>query len=195
MEYYVVWVSETLHVSFIGLTVLIDAFAKLCKATVSFVMSVRPHGTTRLPLGVFSWNLISDCFSIICGENSFYWCMTRTTTALHEDRHSKWPRGLRHEFTVARLLGLLVRSPPTTLMSVSCECYLLSGRCLCFGLITRPEESYRLWCVWEWWRSLDNEEALTHWELLCHGKYWRSMHICNIKFNSAYKEKCFRQKL
>jgi hypothetical protein len=32
-------------------------------------------------------------------------------------------------------------------MSVCCECCLLSGRGLCDGLITRPEESYRLWCV------------------------------------------------
>ena len=28
-------------------------------------------------------------------------------------------------------------------MSVFCECWVLSGRCLCFGLITRQEESYR----------------------------------------------------
>ena len=27
------------------------------------------------------------------------------------------------------------------------ECCVLSGRGLCDGLITRPEESYRLWCV------------------------------------------------
>jgi len=33
-------------------------------------------------------------------------------------------------------------------MSVCCEsCVLLSGRGLCDELITRPEESYRLWCV------------------------------------------------
>ena len=32
-------------------------------------------------------------------------------------------------------------------MSVCCECCLLSGRVLCDELITRPEESYRLWCV------------------------------------------------
>ena len=32
-------------------------------------------------------------------------------------------------------------------MFVSCECYVLSGRGLCDELITRPEESYRLWCV------------------------------------------------
>jgi hypothetical protein len=32
-------------------------------------------------------------------------------------------------------------------MSVSCECCVLSGRALCDGLIPRPEESYRMWCV------------------------------------------------
>jgi hypothetical protein len=30
-------------------------------------------------------------------------------------------------------------------MSVSCECCVLSGRGLCVGMITRPEESYRVW--------------------------------------------------
>ena len=32
-------------------------------------------------------------------------------------------------------------------MFVCCECCMLSGRSLCDGLITRPEESYRLYCV------------------------------------------------
>ena len=32
-------------------------------------------------------------------------------------------------------------------MFVCCECRVLSGRDLCDELITRPEESYRLWCV------------------------------------------------
>jgi hypothetical protein len=31
-------------------------------------------------------------------------------------------------------------------MVVRCECCVLSGRGLCDRLITRPEESYRLWC-------------------------------------------------
>ena len=42
----------------------LGAFAKLRKATISFVMpvrlSVRPHRTTRLPLDGFSWNLIFE---------------------------------------------------------------------------------------------------------------------------------------
>jgi hypothetical protein len=37
--------------------------------------------------------------------------------------------------------------PPGAWMSVSCECCVLSGRGLCDGLVTRPEESYRVWCV------------------------------------------------
>ena len=32
-------------------------------------------------------------------------------------------------------------------MLVCCECCVLSGRGLRDELITRPEESYRLWCV------------------------------------------------
>ena len=32
-------------------------------------------------------------------------------------------------------------------MFVCCECCVLSGRGLCDELITRPKESYRLWCV------------------------------------------------
>jgi len=32
-------------------------------------------------------------------------------------------------------------------MLICCECCVMSGRGLCDELITRPEESYRLWCV------------------------------------------------
>jgi hypothetical protein len=42
------------------------ALEKLRKANTSFVMSVRPHGTTRLPLDGFSLNLIFEDFSKIC---------------------------------------------------------------------------------------------------------------------------------
>ena len=34
-------------------------------------------------------------------------------------------------------------------MSVCCKRCVLSGRGLCDGLITRPEEFYRVWCVSE----------------------------------------------
>jgi len=47
-------------------------------------------------------------------------------------------------------------------MFVCCECCVLSGRGLCDELITRPDESYRLWrvvvCDLE---NLKNDEAMT----------------------------------
>ena len=60
---------------------------------------------------------------------------------------SQRSRGLRRGSAAARLLRLWVRIPPGTCISVSRECCVLSGRGLCDELITRPEESYRLWCV------------------------------------------------
>ena len=60
---------------------------------------------------------------------------------------SQWPHGLKGRSAVARLLRLWVRIPPGAWMSVCCEYCVLSGRGLCDELITRPEESYRLWCV------------------------------------------------
>ena len=57
---------------------------------------------------------------------------------------SQWPRGLRRKSSAARLSEIVV-SNPTGGMDVCCECCVLSGRGPCDELITRPEESYRLW--------------------------------------------------
>jgi hypothetical protein len=47
-------------------------------------------------------------------------------------------------------------------MFVCCECCVLSGRGFCDELITRPEESYRLWCVVVCdLENLKNEEAMS----------------------------------
>ena len=60
---------------------------------------------------------------------------------------SQWPRGLRCRSAAARLLRLWVPIPPGAWMSVCCDCYVLSGRGRWDELVTRPEESYRLWRV------------------------------------------------
>ena len=65
----------------------------------------------------------------------------------HAICRSQWPRGLNRGSAAARLLGMRVRILPGAWMFVCCECCELSGRGLCDGLITRPEESNRLWCV------------------------------------------------
>jgi hypothetical protein len=59
----------------------------------------------------------------------------------------QWQRDLRGVSVVALLLGLRVRTPPGSWMSLSCDCWVLSSRGLCAGLITRLQESYRVWCV------------------------------------------------
>ena len=64
-----------------------------------------------------------------------------------EDCRSQWPRGLRRRSAAARLLGLWIRIPPGAWMFFCCDYCVLSDRGLCDGLITRPEESYRMWCI------------------------------------------------
>jgi hypothetical protein len=61
-------------------------------------------------------------------------------------RLSQWPGGLKCGSAAARFLGLRFRVPMRTWMFVCCDCLLLSGRRLCDGPITRPEESYGI-CV------------------------------------------------
>jgi hypothetical protein len=68
------------------------------------------------------------------------------------------------------LAGIVGSNPAGEWICVSYECFVLSGRGLCVGLITRPEESYRECYIWVWSWIFDSEEALAHWELLRHGK-------------------------
>ena len=54
---------------------LLRDFHKIAKSDYSVrhvCPSVLPHGKTRLPLDVFSLNLIFDYCSIICGEKSSF---------------------------------------------------------------------------------------------------------------------------
>jgi len=61
---------------------------------------------------------------------------------LHTSR-SQWPRGRIQLSVASRLLELRVRTQPGR--GCLFECCVLLGRGLCVGLITRPEESYRMW--------------------------------------------------
>ena len=71
----------------------------------------------------------------------------RNDRSLYSFSLSQWPRGLRRRSALARLLGSWVRITPEAWTFVCCECCVLSGRGLWDELITRSEESYRLWCV------------------------------------------------
>ena len=73
--------------------------------------------------------------------------LTDLRCVLYSNCRSQWPRGRRRRSAAARLLKPWVRIPPGARMFVCCECCVLSGRGRCDELITRPEQSYRLWCV------------------------------------------------
>ena len=79
--------------------------------------------------------------------------------ALSISSRSQWPPGLRRRSTAAGPLKLWVRIPPGAWLFVCCECCVLSGRSLCDGLITRPEESYQMWCVVVCDQETSNEEV------------------------------------
>jgi len=106
-------------------------------------------------------------------------CEMKVTWVTMTSRHKFWstihganpssPRGLRLGSAAARLPGLRVRIPPGAWMFVFYECCVLSSRGLCDGPITCPEESYRVWCVWEWWRKFI-KEVLAHNGLLYYGR-------------------------
>ena len=67
--------------------------------------------------------------------------------AICKGLRSHWPRAQRRGSAVAQLLGLWVAIPLATRMSDSCECCVLSGRVIWVGVITGPEEFYRVWFV------------------------------------------------
>jgi hypothetical protein len=62
------------------------AFTKLRKATISVVISARPHAITRLPQESFRWTLIVKRFLKICQANSrFIKNLVRITGTLREN--------------------------------------------------------------------------------------------------------------
>jgi hypothetical protein len=83
-------------------------------------------------------------------------------------------------------VGLRVRIPPDTWMSVSCKCCVFSGTGFGDGPIPRPEESYRLWCHYVCSRSLENEAAMDRVGLL----HQRRMTFKNYTFCSSSSGLC-----
>jgi len=76
----------------------LGAFAKLRKASISFIMSVRPHGSTRLPLDGFSRNFIFEVFF----RNS----VKKIQVLLESDKYN----GCLHEdqYTFSTIYGLIL---------------------------------------------------------------------------------------
>jgi hypothetical protein len=73
-------------------------------------------------------------------------CHTVPTFPLPKHHSSQWSRGLRPRSAATPLLGLRVRIPAGSWISVSSKYRALSGRVLCDRPTSHPGESYRVWC-------------------------------------------------
>jgi hypothetical protein len=74
----------------------------------------------------------------------FIW-FSQQTQIIFPGCRSQWPHGLSRRSSAVRLPRLWFESHRG--MDVCPECCVLSGRGLRDGFITRPEESYPLWCI------------------------------------------------
>jgi len=81
--------------------------------------------------------LPSFIFNTACIETG---CINFKLLGINVSHRSYRPRGS----AAARLLRLLVRIPLGVWLSLSCGCCVLSNIGICMGLITRPEELYRV---------------------------------------------------
>ena len=108
---------------------------------------------------------------------------------------SQWPRDLRRMSAAARLLRSWVRIPPGAWIFFCFECCVLSGRGLCDELITRPQESYRLWCVVVCdLENLKNEEAMTRFGSQRHNKK-KCLFLLHRNLESQYNRKCLHYQI
>jgi hypothetical protein len=102
----------------------------LCKSTRSHCFSPYSKGDTAIKnrlLHVYVMCINPMTLRLVCGSIAkCNWWLSRRSAA-------------------ACLLRSWVRIPPGTWMFVCFVCVVSRG--LCDELITRPEESYRLWCV------------------------------------------------
>jgi hypothetical protein len=80
------------------------------------------------------------CYRLLSLGSSFFpFLFPHKILSPFVSRRSRWPRVSRHvSATAARMLGLRVRIPPGTWMSVSCECCVLSGKRFCKFYTSRP---------------------------------------------------------
>jgi hypothetical protein len=102
-------------------------------------------------------------------EASWYpWSILPSLQSSAVSRRFQWPCGVTRG-CAASLACWDWGFESTGGRDVCLECCVLSGS-LCNGLITRPEASYRVWCVWVWSWSLGIAEALSHQGLSRHGK-------------------------
>jgi hypothetical protein len=113
-----------------------------------------------------------DFSEFIC--RSTYFLLSNTGSG----RWSQWLRGLRPGSSATRFWYRRFESRwghwRSSLVFVVC----CGSSGLCDELITRPEDFYRVLCVWVRSWSLDNEATLVHWGLL---RRWKQKKCSRIR--------------
>jgi len=114
------------------------------------------------------WTTLSDASQLLdllfiitqqfCTEIAYPQCLCKTCPLLPISVTT-----LSKAWFFSRSLAAIAGSNPTGRMDV-CLLWVLSDIGICVGLITRLEESYRVWCVGMRSWSLENKEVLAHWE-------------------------------
>jgi hypothetical protein len=140
---------------------------------------------SRSKLWSLSLSLLFNSMSILHTNWFFFFsfqpqfCCHQLTYPLISDLicQSQWPRRLRRRVFGRSPAEIVGSNPPAAWMFVCCDCRVLSGKGLCDGLITRPEESYRLWRVVCDQETTKNEEAKARYRavgntttMVCNGR-------------------------
>jgi len=116
---------------------------------VAFIFRCSSLATHEFPLMPPSLSKLIMLRTFLCKVHFYMLSYFLRATLVSERKKcrgwSQWPRGLEPGSASVRLLGLRFRIPPRALKSFFYGCCVLSGRVLCFGLIIRPEDPYRVW--------------------------------------------------
>jgi len=125
-----------------------------------------------LAVGIWEEEIILTGFMFVCYVIPTRWILNTTCRKIYYssacNRISPVSVATRSKASIcSRSPAEIVGSKPRgAWISVCHECCILSNRGLCDELITRPEESYRLWCVVVCdLENLVNMVALGHWGL------------------------------
>ena len=114
------------------------------RATVSLI-KVKSYTALSSTLSV----CISICLKSVLRHTFLILIPVSRTIQIYDSKavrsRSRWPRGLRRRSAACWDCGFETRREAW--ISACCKCWELWGRGLCDGLITRPGESYRQWCV------------------------------------------------
>jgi hypothetical protein len=101
-------------------------------------------------------NLISLSCSVLCCSTKY--CVLRIARLNENVIGDPIPLAASSK---ARICGLSLTGRMSPTSWGLCECCVSSGRGLCDELITRPEDSCRVWWGWVWFGSTVKEEVMT----------------------------------